>query len=235
MPIIPKKTEMKKQEPMARVKNFDEVALGYDEAEALVEASRCLQCKKPFCVDGCPVNINIPAFIKLVAEKKYDEAAKKIKETNGLPAVCGRVCPQEEQCEIKCIVGKKNEPVGIGRLERFVADKERESGNIEKNVPVLPKDKIANVAIVGSGPAGLTCAGDLVLMGYDVTMYESLHATGGVLRYGIPQFRLPKEILDIEVDYLKKLGVKIELNVLIGKTLTIPELFKLGYKAVFVG
>ena len=235
MAINPKKTEMKKQEPMARVKNFAEVALGYGETEALTEAARCLQCKKPLCVDGCPVNINIPAFIKLVAENKYDEAAKKIKETNGLPAVCGRVCPQEEQCELKCIVGKKNEPVGIGRLERFVADKERESGNIDKNVPVLPKEKIAKVVIVGSGPAGLTCAGDLALLGYDVTIYESLHATGGVLRYGIPQFRLPKEILDIEVNYLKKLGVKIELNVLIGKTITIPELFKMGYKAVFVG
>ena len=235
MPIIPKKTEMKKQEPLVRAKNFKEVALGYTEEEALKEASRCLQCKKPFCVDGCPVNINIPAFIKLISEKKYDAAVQKIKETNGLPAVCGRVCPQEEQCELKCIVGKKNEPVGIGRLERFVADRERESGSIEKNAKELPKIKIAKVAVVGSGPAGLACAGDLALLGYEVTIYESLHATGGVLRYGIPEFRLPKEILDIEVNYLKKLGVKIELNVLIGKTITIPGLFKLGFKAVFVG
>jgi len=235
MPINPKKTEMEKQSPEARVKNFDEVAQGYKEADALKEAARCLQCKKPLCVEGCPVNVNIPAFIKLVAEKKYDEAAKKIKETNSLPAVCGRVCPQEEQCELKCIVGKKNEPVGIGRLERFVADAERLSGNIEKNTVKLPGKKIAKVVIAGSGPAGLTCAGDLAMLGYDVTIYESLHATGGVLRYGIPQFRLPKEILDIEIDYLRKLGVKIIANVLVGKTIPIPELFKQGFSAVFIG
>ncbi len=235
MPINPKKTDMPKQAPEARVKNFTEVALGYDEADALKEAARCLQCKKPLCVDGCPVNINIPAFIKLVGEKKYDEAAKKIKETNSLPAVCGRVCPQEEQCELKCIVGKKNEPVGIGRLERFVADAEMKAGNIEKNVVKLPEKKIAKVAIAGAGPAGLTCAGDLARLGYEVTIYESLHATGGVLRYGIPQFRLPKEILDIEVDYLRKLGVNIIVNVLVGKTIPIPELFKQGFAAVFIG
>ena len=235
MPINPKKTDMAKQSPESRVKNFDEVALGYKEADALKEAARCLQCKKPFCVEGCPVNVDIPAFIKLVGEKKYDEAAKKIKMTNSLPAVCGRVCPQEEQCELKCIVGKKNEPVGIGRLERFVADAERESGSIEKNVVKLPEKKIAKVVIAGSGPAGLTCAGDLAILGYDVTVYESLHATGGVLRYGIPQFRLPKEILDIEIDYLKKLGVKIIVNVLVGKTIPVAELFKQGYEAVFIG
>lgn len=235
MPIIPKKTEMPKQTPEARVKNFTEVALGYNEVDALKEASRCLQCKKPFCIDGCPVNVNIPAFIKLVGEKKYDEAAKVIKKTNSLPAVCGRVCPQEEQCELKCIVGKKNEPVGIGRLERFVADAEMKAGNIEKNVVKLPEKKIAKVAIAGAGPAGLTCAGDLAMLGYDVTIYESLHATGGVLRYGIPQFRLPKEILDIEVDYLRKLGVKIIVNVLVGKTIPVAELFKQGYAAVFIG
>ena len=235
MAINPKKTDMAKQTPAARVKNFDEVAFGYNEADALKEAARCLQCKKPFCIDGCPVNVNIPAFIKLVGEKKYDEAARKIKETNSLPAVCGRVCPQEEQCELKCIVGKKNEPVGIGRLERFVADVERQSGNIDKNVVKLPEKKIAKVVIAGSGPAGLTCAGDLAMLGYDVTVYESLHATGGVLRYGIPQFRLPKEILDIEVDYLRKLGVKIIVNVLVGKTIPVNELFKQGFSAVFIG
>ena len=235
MPINPKKTDMSKQAPEARVKNFNEVALGYNEAEALKEAARCLQCKKPFCIEGCPVNVNIPAFIKLVSEKKYDEAAKKIKETNSLPAVCGRVCPQEEQCELKCIVGKKNEPVGIGRLERFVADAEMKAGNIEKNAVKLPEKKLAKVVIAGSGPAGLTCAGDLAMLGYDVTIYESLHATGGVLRYGIPQFRLPKEILDIEVDYLRKLGVKIIVNVLVGKTIPVAELFKQGYAAVFIG
>lgn len=235
MPINPKKTEMQKQSPIERIKNFNEVALGYNEEDALKEAKRCLQCKKPACIEGCPVEIDIPAFIKLITEKDYNGAIKKIKEKNSLPAVCGRVCPQEEQCELKCIVGRKNEPVGIGRLERFAADWEREQGNIESNIADIPKEKIAKVAVVGSGPAGLTCAGDLAMLGYDVTIFESLHATGGVLRYGIPQFRMPKEILDIEINYLRKLGVRIETNILVGKTITVPGLFEEGYKAVFIG
>ena len=235
MAVEPKKTEMPKQKPEERIKNFHEVALGFTEEDALKEAKRCLQCKKPTCIEGCPVEIDIPSFIKLIKEKDYNSAIKKIKEKNSLPAICGRVCPQEEQCEAKCVLGKKMEPVGIGRLERFVADWERKQGLIESNIVEVPKEKIAKIAVVGSGPAGLTCAGDLVKLGYDVTIFESLHLTGGVLRYGIPEFRLPKDILDVEINYLKNLGVKIITNVLIGKTITIPELFKEGYKSIFIG
>ncbi|MFH1825117.1 MAG: NADPH-dependent glutamate synthase [Candidatus Firestonebacteria bacterium] len=235
MAVEPKKTGMPKQKPEERIKNFFEVALGYSEEMALREAKRCLQCKKPVCIDGCPVEIDIPAFIKLIKDKDYNSAIKKIKEKNSLPAICGRVCPQEEQCELKCVLGKKMEPVGIGRLERFAADWEKSSGLIESNIVEIPKEKIAKIAVVGSGPAGLTCAGDLAKYGYDVTIFESLHLAGGVLRYGIPEFRLPKEILDIEINYLIKLGVQIMTNVLIGKTITIPELFNDGFKAVFIG
>ncbi len=225
--------EMPKQKPEERIKNFNEVALGYTEELALKEASRCLQCPKPFCVDGCPVNIDIPAFIKLIKEGKYIEAAKKIKEDNALPAICGRVCPQEEQCEKKCVVGLKGEPVAIGRLERFVADYEASKGEVE--IPKIEEEKNIKVAIVGSGPGGLTCAADLRRMGYSVTIFEALHKPGGVLIYGIPEFRLPKRIVEREVDYLKKMGVDVQVNVVVGKTISLKEIFDMGYKAIFLG
>ncbi len=225
--------EMPKQKPEERIKNFNEVALGYTEENALKEASRCLQCPKPFCVDGCPVNIDIPAFIKLIKEQKYIEAVKKIKEDNALPAICGRVCPQEEQCEKKCVLGLKGEPVAIGRLERFVADYEAEKGVID--IPKIEKENNIKVAIVGSGPGGLTCAADLRRMGYSVTIFEALHKAGGVLIYGIPEFRLPKKIVEREVDYLRKMGVSIQVNVVVGKTISLKEIFDSGYKAIFLG
>ncbi|RKZ26128.1 glutamate synthase (NADPH), homotetrameric [bacterium] len=224
---------MPKQPPEERIKNFNEVALGYTEELAVKEAERCLQCPRPFCVDGCPVKVKIPEFIKLVKERKFSEAAKKIKEDNVLPAICGRVCPQEEQCEKKCVLGIKGEPVAIGRLERFVADWEAEHGEIEK--PEMPEKKGIKVAVVGSGPAGLTCAGDLAKMGYDVTIFEALHKPGGVLIYGIPEFRLPKHIVEREVDYLRLLGVEIKVDVVVGKSITLYELFDMGYKAIFLG
>ena len=211
MALKKNRVEMPVQDPKERKSNFDEVALGYTEEMALEEASRCLNCKKPFCVDGCPVNVNIPGFIKLITEKKYQEAINVVKATNSLPAVCGRVCPQETQCESKCILGRRGEPVAIGRLERFVADWEMKHGEAE--IPeIKPNGK--KVAIVGAGPAGLTCAGDLARLGYEVTIFESLHEPGGVLIYGIPEFRLPKEIVRKEVDYVKRLGVKIETKLL---------------------
>lgn len=231
--IIPNRVPMAEQPAEERIKNFKEVPLGYTEEQAAEEARRCLQCKKPACTSGCPVEIDIPAFISLVAEKKFLEAAKKIKETNSLPAVCGRVCPQEIQCESKCVVGKKGEPVSIGRLERFVADWERESGKVEP--PPRPKPKSKKVAVVGSGPAGLTVASDLVKMGYGVTLFEALHKTGGVLVYGIPEFRLPKDIVQAEVDFVESLGVEIKTNSLIGTLYTVPELMENGYDAVFIG
>ncbi|HHT84210.1 MAG: NADPH-dependent glutamate synthase [Bacillota bacterium] len=232
MALKKSRTEMPVQDPEVRKSNFDEVALGYTEEMALEEASRCLNCKKPFCVDGCPVSVRIPEFIKLITEKKYQEAINVVKSTNSLPAVCGRVCPQELQCESKCILGRRGEPVAIGRLERFVADWEMEHGNAE--VPeIKPNGK--KVAIVGAGPAGLTCAGDLARLGYDVTIFESLHEPGGVLIYGIPEFRLPKDIVRREVDYVKSLGVKIETSFIIGRTMTIEELFDNGFEAVFIG
>lgn len=227
------RVKMSEQNPQERGKNFNEVALGYMEEQAVIEASRCLQCKKPFCKNGCPVEVDIPEFIALIKDKKFIEAINKIKEKNSLPAVCGRVCPQEIQCEELCVVGKKSEPVAIGRLERFAADYERLQGEIK--APKKPKSTGKKVAVVGAGPAGLTVAGDLAKMGHSVTVFEALHKAGGVLVYGIPEFRLPKAIVDSEVDYVKKLGVEIKTSTVIGKLFTIDELFEQGYDAVFIG
>ena len=225
---------MSEQDPEARIHNFEEVPLGYTPEQARSEAERCLQCKKPKCLKGCPVNVDIPGFIALVAEGKFAEAARKIKETNCLPAVCGRVCPQETQCEILCILGKKGEPGAVGRLERFVADYEREHGLIELPEKAPPTGK--RVAVVGSGPSGLAVAGDLILLGHEVTVFEAFHKAGGVLTYGIPEFRLPKQIVEQEVDYLRRLGVRIELNQVIGKSITVDELLdEAGFDAVFIG
>ena len=225
--------KMPEQEPQKRISNFAEVPIGYSEETAIIEAKRCIQCKKPGCVGGCPVDVKIPEFIKEIAEGHFIEAAWKLKETNSLPAVCGRVCPQEDQCEKVCILGKKGEPVAIGRLERFAADYERNGGKV--SVPTAVTSNGKKIAIAGAGPAGLTIAGDLVKLGYDVTIFEALHKSGGVLIYGIPEFRLPKAIVEAEVDYLKKLGVKIEPNFVIGRTKTIDELFAEGFNAVFIG
>lgn len=226
---------MPEQPANVRNKNFEEVALGYTKEMAVDEAQRCLNCPKPRCVSGCPVNVEIPAFIHAVAMEDFAEAIKILKRKNSLPAVCGRVCPQENQCESKCVLGIKGESVAIGRLERFVADYAREHGiDVTKADDVVPNGK--KVAIVGSGPSGLTCAGDLAKMGYDVTLFEALHAAGGVLMYGIPQFRLPKEIVQHEIAALKELGVKIEVNSVIGRTFTIKELMEEeGFDAVYVG
>lgn len=231
------KTPMPSQEPDVRNKNFDEVALGYTKEDAVNEAQRCLNCPKHPCVDGCPVNVRIPEFIAKVAEEKFDEAYDILTSTNSLPAICGRVCPQENQCEGKCVRGIKGEPVGVGRLERFVADYHKETVGNEGVKPVTEgPGKGIRVAIVGSGPAGLTCAGDLINLGYDVTVFESLHKPGGVLVYGIPEFRLPKdEIVAYEVETLRKKGVKFICDVVIGKSLYIQDLFDEGYKAVFIG
>lgn len=220
------------QDAKVRAHNFDEVALGYTEEQAIDEANRCLNCKNMPCVDGCPVKIHIPEFISKIKEGDFEGAYQIITKSSSLPAVCGRVCPQETQCESKCVRGIKGESVGIGRLERFVADWHNTFCTEE---PVRPTSNGHRVAIVGSGPSGLTCAGDLAKRGYEVTVYEALHTAGGVLVYGIPEFRLPKKIVAKEVDTLKKLGVHIETNVVIGKTLTIDELFEMGYEAVFVG
>ncbi len=258
--IQKQKTPMPEQHPSDRNKNFNEVALGYNEKQALNEASRCIQCKVPRCIEGCPVGIDIKSFINLITKKDYSGALEKIREKNSLPAICGRVCPQEDQCEKKCIVGIKNEPVGIGRLERFVADWNEKNksnlkgsdDNLENAISEFEKiqqegqkkfngstseelKNIAKVAVVGSGPAGLTCAGELAKMGYEVTVFEALHEPGGVLVYGIPEFRLPKAILKKEIDYVKKLGVEIVTNALIGSTYTVDELFASGYRAIFVG
>ncbi|MDN3513633.1 MAG: bifunctional dihydroorotate dehydrogenase B NAD binding subunit/NADPH-dependent glutamate synthase [Candidatus Brocadia sp.] len=232
MGAIPRQ-KMPEQEPKNRIRNFDEVPYGYTPEMARQEALRCLQCKKPLCCAGCPVSIDIPGFIKLIAEGDFLAAARKIKETNALPAVCGRVCPQEDQCEKVCIVGKKFKPVAIGNLERFVADYERNHGAVE--IPAIPEKTGYKVAIVGAGPAGLACAGELIKMGHDVTIFEALHKAGGVLVYGIPEFRLPKAIVESEVEYLRKLGVKIEVNAVIGKAQTVDELLENGFDAVFVG
>lgn len=223
---------MPEQPAEVRRRNFGEVALGYDMETALAEANRCLQCKTAPCRKGCPVEVNIPDFIHLIRENKYEEAAQKIKEKSSLPAVCGRVCPQETQCESQCVLNHKGNPIAIGRLERFVADYEREQGSVK-----LPEIKPLGikVAVVGAGPAGLTAAGDLALAGYDVTIFEALHKEGGVLVYGIPEFRLPKDIVASEVAYVKQLGVKIVTNVVIGKTLTVEDLFEDGFEAVFIG
>lgn len=224
---------MPEQDPKVRARNFDEVPLGYTPETAKKEALRCIQCKNPTCIEGCPVEIDIPGFIKLVAEGDFLGAARKIKEKNALPAICGRVCPQEDQCEVRCIRGKKGEPVAIGRLERFVADYERSQGEVSIPEAASPTGK--KIAIVGSGPAGLTVAGDLIKLGHDVTIFEALHKPGGVLVYGIPEFRLPKAIVASEIDYLKKLGVKVATSNVIGKLKTIDELFEEGYDAVFLG
>ena len=220
------------QDALVRAHNFDEVALGYTEEQAIDEANRCLNCKNMPCVDGCPVKIHIPEFISKIKEGDFEGAYQIITKSSSLPAVCGRVCPQETQCESKCVRGIKGESVGIGRLERFVADWHNTFCQEE---PVKPTSNGHRVAVVGSGPSGLTCAGDLAKKGYEVTVFEALHTAGGVLVYGIPEFRLPKKIVAKEVDTLKKLGVKIETNVVIGKTLTVDELFEMGYEAVFIG
>lgn len=230
--MSPKKNPMPSQEPQVRARNFKEVTLGYTAEIAVDEANRCLHCKNAPCVQGCPVNIRIPDFIQKIKEGDFEGAYQTISLSSSLPAVCGRVCPQESQCESKCVRGIKTEPVGIGRLERFVADYHNSLENVAVNVPECNGHK---VAVVGSGPSGLTCAGDLAKLGYQVTVYEALHLAGGVLVYGIPEFRLPKKIVQKEVDTLKALGVKVETNVVIGKTLTIDELFEMGYEAVFVG
>jgi glutamate synthase (NADPH/NADH) small chain len=224
---------MPEQTPYKRSKNFKEVPYGYTPELAQKEASRCLQCKKPKCVDGCPVEVKIPEFIQLIADGDFIGAAKKLKEDNSLPAVCGRVCPQESQCEALCILGKKDDPVAVGRLERFAADYERDQGTVE--LPQIPPPTGKKVAVVGSGPAGLTLAGDLIKFGHQVTIFEALHKPGGVLVYGIPEFRLPKDIVYAEVDYLKRLGVEIKYNYVIGKILTVDEIFEMGYDAVFLG
>ncbi len=229
----PKKCPMPTQDPNVRNKNFDEVALGYTEEMAINEAKRCIHCKNKPCVSGCPVGINIPDFIGQVAEGDFEAAYQIIAQSSALPAVCGRVCPQESQCEGKCTRGIKNEPVAIGRLERFVADWHREHNNVP---PVVPAFNGHKVAIIGAGPAGLTAAGDLAKLGYKVTVFEALHVAGGVLMYGIPEFRLPKAIVQNEIDGLKKMGVDFECNMVIGKVLTIDELMgEYGFEAVFVG
>ena len=225
-----KRTPMPEQPAEERRKNFNEVALGYTKEDALAEASRCLSCKEPKCVEGCPVNVDIPGFIKLVCEEDFAGAIEKIKGTNALPAICGRVCPQETQCEALCVLGKKGKPVAIGRLERFCADYERQQG---VKVPEIPKPTGKKVAVVGSGPAGLTAAADLAKLGHKVTVFESLHKAGGVLSYGIPEFRLPKEIVRQEVEYIEKLGVEFKPNYIIGRIKTLDELCD-EFDAVFM-
>lgn len=221
-----------KQDPIARIKNFKEVELGYTEEQALAEASRCLTCANPQCVNGCPVGVDIPAFIKFIKENEFHQAISKIKEKNSLPAICGRVCPQEEQCQKHCVIGKKGEPVSIGRLERFVADLE-----LEKGISVQPPTSFIGkkIAVVGAGPSGLTVAADLAKQGYKVVVYEALHVEGGVLVYGIPEFRLPKRIVQAEVDYIEKLGVELHPDALIGRLFTVEELLTKGFDAVFIG
>ncbi|HOV89853.1 MAG TPA: bifunctional dihydroorotate dehydrogenase B NAD binding subunit/NADPH-dependent glutamate synthase [Syntrophorhabdaceae bacterium] len=228
-----KREPMPEQNPMVRIQNFNEVALGYTRENALREASRCLNCKNMPCVEGCPVNVQIPKFIKLIKEGDFMGAIHTIKETNSLPAVCGRVCPQETQCESKCVLGKKGQPIAIGRLERFVADYELSQGDVR--VPTIAKKTGKKVAVVGAGPAGLTVAGELAKKGHDVTIFEALHKAGGVLVYGIPEFRLPKAIVQREVDYVEKLGVKIKVDTIIGQTTTVDELFDQGFDAIFIG
>jgi len=259
--IKPKKekiprTKISQQDPQERVKNFSEVELGYSEEEALKETSRCLQCKKPKCADGCPVEIDIKSFIAYISEKQFEKALEKIREKNSMPGICGRVCPQEDQCEKECIVGIKNEPVAIGKLERFAADyiiknpqtisvnslpdnpddagsSDTENSLLQKRGSLSQINKI-KAAVIGAGPAGLTCAGELAKLGYSVTLFEALHSAGGVLVYGIPEFRLPKSIVKGEVDYVESLGVNIKLNSIIGKMHTIDELIENGYKSIFI-
>ncbi|MCK4673651.1 NADPH-dependent glutamate synthase [candidate division WOR-3 bacterium] len=230
--ITPKKTPMREQPPKERAKNYDEVPYGYSEKEAMQEARRCLQCKKPICIEGCPVEIDIPGFIRLIAEGDFRGAIEKLKEKNVLPAVCGRVCPQEDQCEKICVLAKKFESVAIGRLERFAADWERAHG--ESSVPKIPRSTDKKVAIIGAGPGGLTVAGDLIMKGHAVTIFEALHKPGGVLVYGIPEFRLPKAIVYREVDYLVKCGVALIVDFIVGKTATIDQLLE-DFDAIYIG
>jgi glutamate synthase (NADPH/NADH) small chain len=228
------RVKMREQDPLERARNFKEVPYGYSPEDAVEEASRCLACKKPACRTGCPVEVDIPAFISLIKEGQFLEACYKVKEKNALPAVCGRVCPQESQCESLCLVGKKGEPVAVGNLERFVADYEAEKGEVK--IPEKPKPTGRKVAIIGSGPGGLTCASDLIQSGHEVTLFEALHKPGGVLIYGIPEFRLPKVIVDREVEYIKKLGVELVLNAVIGNLYTADELLNdHGYDAMYIG
>ena len=227
----PKKTPMPEQEPLVRARNFKEVSYGYTAEQAVNEAKRCLNCKNRPCMTGCPVSVRIPEFIAKVAEGDFEGAYGIIKSTNSLPAVCGRVCPQERQCESKCVRGIKGEPVGIGRLERFCADHMRD----KQPDPEIPTPNGHKVAIIGAGPAGLTAAGDLAKLGYEVTVFEAFHTAGGVLMYGIPEFRLPKSIVRSEIEGLEKLGVKIMTNMVIGKVLSVDELFSMGFEAVFIG
>lgn len=231
MAVKKEKHPMPEQDAKKRIKNFDEVPYGYDAKTAIAEAKRCLQCKNKPCMKGCPVEIDIPGFISCVAQGDFDKAAEIIKAKNSLPAVSGRVCPYEEQCEGECTLKKIGEPVGIGRLERFIADYERKKG---AKVPSVAKSTGKKVAVVGAGPAGLTCAGDLAKMGHEVRVFEAFHGPGGVLMYGIPEFRLPKDIVRSEVDYIKKLGVKIDYDMIVGKTITVDEILD-EYDAVFIG
>ncbi|MEK6568335.1 MAG: NADPH-dependent glutamate synthase [Candidatus Omnitrophota bacterium] len=234
------RNKVKQQVIGERIKNFSEVSLGYSESQARIESERCLLCKEPLCVKGCPVGIDIPAFIRLLRENKSAEALKKIKEKNNLPAVCGRVCPQEDQCEGRCILNKKNIPINIGALERYASDygivhSPQSTVRREKELLTVERRPLAKVAVVGSGPAGLTAAADLAKMGFLVTLFESLHSAGGVLAYGIPEFRLPKKIVAEELGYIQSLGVEIKTDILIGKTYSLSELFEKGYQAVFLG
>lgn len=224
---------MREQEPDVRKRNFEEVPFGYSPEEAVIEAGRCMQCKKPLCVQACPVGVDIPGFITLIQKQDFDGAIKKIWEKNSLPAVCGRVCPQEIQCEGMCILGKKGEPVAIGNLERFAADTARQAGNIELPEKAAPTGK--KIAVVGSGPSGLTVAGDLILKGHEVTVFEAFHNPGGVLVYGIPEFRLPKDIVFSEVSLLEKMGVDVQCNQVIGRIASLDELFEQGYDAAYLG
>lgn len=224
---------MPEQKPEIRRRNFEEVPFGLTKELAMKEAERCLECKKPTCISGCPVSVDIPGFIKLIKEGEFTKSIRKIWEKNSLPAVCGRVCPQEIQCEEVCVIGKKGDPVAIGNLERFVADLEREHGTGELPPKAEPTGK--RIAVIGSGPSGLTVAGDLILKGHDVTIFEAFHKPGGVLVYGIPEFRLPKEIVFSEVNFLERLGVKLECNAVVGRIVSIDELFEQGYDAVYIG